>query len=93
MRHLLYLSLVLILFISFDIYHCSSSCDIIDSSKQGKLIISRSEKQNSVCIGNMIFQSKETGEKFCLNKKGRDVDLAKLACDGCLCGEENKPPD
>ena len=55
--------------------------------------MSRSEKPNSICIGNMMFQSKETGEKFCLNKKRRDEDLAKLACDGCLCGEENKPTE
>ena len=40
--------------------------------------MSRSEKPNSICIGNMMFQSKETGEKFCLNKKRRDEDLAKL---------------
>ena len=53
--------------------------------------MSRSEKPNSICIGDMIFRSKETGEEFCLNKKRRDVDLAKLTCDGCLCGEDNKP--
>ena len=87
------MSLVLIILISFTIYNCNSRCEIINSIKKGKLIISRSEKPNSICIGNMIFRSKETGEEFCLNKKRRDEDLAKLACDGCLCGEENKPTE
>ena len=85
------MSLVLIILISFTIYNCNSRCEIINSIKKGKLIISRSEKPNSICIGNMIFRSKETGEEFCLNKKRRDEDLAKLTCDGCICGEENKP--
>ena len=85
------MSLVLIILISFTIYNCNSRCEIINSIKKGKLIMSRSEKPNSLCIGNMIFSNKETGEEFCLNKKRREEDLAKLTCDGCLCGEENKP--
>ena len=53
--------------------------------------MSRSKQLNSNCIGNMIFQSKKTGEKLCLNKKRKDLE--KLTCDGYLCGKENKPKD
>ena len=30
-------------------------------------------------------------DKFCLNKDGKDEDLAKPTCNGCLCGKENTP--
>ena len=86
MRYLFYLSAVLIL----SVYYCSSSCDIINSKKHGKLILSRNEKPTLACMGNTVFQSTETGRKFCLNEKRSD--LTKLTCDGCLCGEENERP-
>ena len=86
-------NLVFIFVLSFTIYHCNSECDTVNSMKYGKLILSRSEKPNHNCIGNLIFHSEETGNKFCLNKKRRDVDLTELTCVGCICGRENKPPD
>ena len=91
MLSLLNILLIFLLLSSFTIYHCNSECDAVTSTKYGKLILSRSEKSNYNCIGNLIFQKKETGEKYCLNKKKRDIDLAKLICGGCLCGQENKP--
>ena len=70
-----------------------SECRTVNSMKYGQLILMKSEKPKHNCIGNLIFHSEETGDKFCLNKNRRDVDLAKLTCVGCLCGQENKPLD
>ena len=91
MLRILNIFLVFILLLSFTFHHCNSQCDTVNSKKDGKLILIRSEKSNSECIGNLIFQSKETDNKFCLNKKRGDAKLEKLTCDGCLCGQENKP--
>ena len=68
---------------------CYSKCKMVSSTKHGTLFLTRGEKQNSKCINNLIFKSKETGKSFCLDKKRRKND--KLTCKGCFCGQENKP--
>ena len=80
---------VFTLFIVFIIDPCNSKCKMVSSMKHGTLFLSKGEKPNSKCIRNLIFKSKETGKSFCLDKKRRKND--KLTCEGCFCGQENKP--
>ena len=41
-------------------------------------------------IGNLIFESKESGKILCLDKN-RTEETEELTCTGCSCGKENKP--
>ena len=75
----------------------SQDCEAVNSLKHGKLDLGRSANPSLKCISNWIFENKETGKKFCLDKKSEKADKltcinpSKLTETGCSCGQENKP--
>ena len=83
------LCFILTIFILVPCQSQEEECKTVNSVEYGKLFLKKSEKLSSSCISNWVFESKKTGKKFCLDKNAKKTD--KLTCDGCLCGQENKP--
>ena len=68
MLNLLNIFFVLAYSMMFIIEPCISKCETVRSEKYGKLSLKRSEKTNLHFIGNLIFESKESGKILCLDK-------------------------
>ena len=46
-------------------------CEKVNSVEYGKLFLIRSQKLSSGCISNWVFESRETGKIFCLDRNAK----------------------
>ena len=66
-----YFIFYLTIFILFPCQSQEEECETVNSVEYGKLFLKKSEKLSSSCISNWVFESKETGKKFCLGKNAK----------------------